>query len=158
VPAVRSVLLAVVLLAVAAPAAQARVVVDRSIAGVELDMSAKDVRAVLGEPDRVVYPRDEIQGTVKRMDYGLTRVFLGRGSDRVQRVTTTSKKQRTARGVGVGSTRQTLLRAIRAVRCETFGGFELCHTGELAAGERVTDFTIGSKDRVTRITLAYVID
>jgi hypothetical protein len=151
-------LLATAVLAASAPAAHARLAVDRSLAGVELDMTSKEVRAVLGKPDRVVYPRDEIQGTVKRMDYGLTRVFLSRGVDTVHRVTTTSRRQRTGRGVGVGSTRQTLLRGVKGVRCETFGGFETCHTGVLAAGERVTDFGLDARGRVSRITLGYVID
>jgi hypothetical protein len=42
--------------------------------------------------------------------------------------------------------------------CETFGSFTSCHVGELLAGRKVTDFTLSSTGRVSRITLGYVID
>jgi hypothetical protein len=154
----RAALLAVTLAAVMAPVAHADVVVGRSVAGVRLDMTSNKVRAVLGAPVRTVIAKDEIQGSVKRMDYGLTRVYLGRQTNRVYAIHTTSRRQRTSRGVGVGSTKAAVLRLVRGVRCETFGTFTSCHVGELLAGRKVTDFALSRAGRVTRVTLGYVID
>jgi hypothetical protein len=122
-------------------------------------MTSKQVRATLGAPVRTVYLKDEIQGSVKRMDYGLTRVFLSRGaSGRVYSVRTTSRRQRTSHGIGVGSTKAAVLRHVPRVGCETSGGFTSCHVGQLLAGRKVTDFAISSNGRVTQVMLGYVID
>jgi len=156
----RSLLIALAALAVLAPAADAKLVVQESLAGVKLGMKAAEVRDVLGEPKHVDYPKNDIQGTVKHMDYGLTDVYLYRGEKgTVYTVTTTSRRQRTDKGIGVGSTESALRKAIPRAKCMSFGDFRDCTVGKQTAGQKVTAFVISpSTMKVKRITLGYVID
>jgi hypothetical protein len=155
----RAVLISVVLLlAVAAPAA-ALIVVQRSIAGVKLGMTATQVREVLGKPDAVSYPSNPIQGTVKRYHYGLTEVFISRGKDgRVYLFTTRSTRQRTSDGVGVGSSEAAVHAHVENVHCEGSGATRTCEVGRLLPGHRVTSFFISKAGRVKRVSLGFVID
>jgi len=155
----RAVVLSVVLLAVAAAPAGALIVVQRSIAGVKLGMTAKQVREVLGNPDAVSYPSNPIQGTVKRYRYGLTEVFISRGADgRVYLVTTRSTRQRTSDGVGVGSSETAVHAHIKNVHCQGSGATRICEVGRLLPGHRVTSFFISKAGRVKRVSLGLVID
>jgi hypothetical protein len=130
------------------------IVPQQSIDGVHLLMSAAGVRHVLGAPRSMRSIKDEIQGTVRLMDYGKTKVYLSATEDgTVFNVTTTDRRQRTAQGAGVGSTRASVQRKVPGVRCDT----RTCTVGRLLAGRRVTSFAL-SKDHVRRITLGFVID
>lgn len=141
--------------------AQADLVVQKSLAGVKLGMTRAQVEKVLGEPSAVSRPTNEIFGRYTELRYGLTRVSLFDGEDgTVFSVTTTSKKQRTSRGVGVGSTEKVLRQKVKGVRCETYAGrFRICTVGTASPGRTVTDFRIGLKSKkVARITLGTIID
>ena len=130
------------------------IVLQQSIAGVHLQMSAAGVRHVLGAPKSTKSVKDEIQGTIRVMDYGKTKVYLSATEDgTVFRVTTTDRRQRTAKGAGVGSTRSSILRKVAGAQCDA----RTCTVGRLLAGKRVTSFAL-SKDHVRSITLGFVID
>ena len=143
-------------LVLAAPAS-ASLVPQRSLAGIELGMTAKEVRAARGEPDEVTHPRHPIAGPSTEYRYGLTRVTILRYSGVVD-VTTTSRRE-TYRGTGVGSTERALRRAVRGERCATEFGLRTCHLGRFEAGRKVTVWHISRRTgKVRRITLGRVID
>jgi hypothetical protein len=130
------------------------IVPQQSIDGVHLLMSAAGVRHVLGAPKSTRSVKDEIQGSIRLMDYGKTKVYLSATEDgTVFSVTTTDRRQRTAKGAGVGSTRGSVLRKVPKVHCDT----ATCTVGQLLSGRRVTSFAL-SKGKVRAITLGFVID
>jgi hypothetical protein len=142
----------------AAPAA-AQIVPQKSIAGVKLKMSRAQVEEVLGEPDEVTRPDSEIFGRYTDLRFGLTHVAIFEKSDQgVFAVTTTSKRQRTSRGVGIGSTQRSLQAAHPTIRCENQFGFHHCHFGRLVSGRTVTDFVFSKRGRVKRVSFGIVID
>lgn len=149
-------LAALLTLALAAPAAAA-LVPQRSLAGVKLGMTEAEVKAVKGEPDEVDHPQHPIAGEVIEYRYGLTYVTIFPQSG-VMTVTTTSKRERTSTGVGVGSTVRQVKRGIPRIRCVREFGIHHCYRGEFRAGRVVTNLTIGRRGTVRRITLGRVID
>jgi hypothetical protein len=143
--------------AIALPAAaQAMIQVDRGIAGARLDNTRGEVRAALGAPVRTRRGTNDF-GPWLRYEYrgGITVLFQGRR--RVSLVTTTGRGDRTARGVGVGSTEAAVRARVRGVRCETISGGRSCHTGRFTAGEIITDFVIRG-GTVRRASVGRVID
>ena len=150
-------LTAAALAALAAPtAASALVQVDKGIAGARLDNTRGEVRAALGKPVRTRSGTNDF-GPWLRYEYrgGIHVLFQGRV--RVSAVATTGRGDRTARGVGVGSSEATVRRRVRGVRCESFSGGRSCHTGRFTAGEIITDFMIRN-GRVWRVSVGRVID
>lgn len=130
------------------------IVPSTELAGVHLLMSVAGVEHVLGRPKSIRSIPDEIQGSVRRMDYGKTKVYLSATADgTVFSITTTDRRQKTATGVGVGSRRASVTRQVSGARCTA----RACVVGRELAGKRVTRFSL-SKDRVTRVTLGFVID
>jgi hypothetical protein len=124
------------------------------LAGVHLLMSEPGVRHVLGAPRSSKVIPDEIQGSIRRMDYGKTKVYLSATADgTVFTVTTTDRRQKTAAGIGVGSSRAAVARKVRGARCTA----RVCVVGEQRAGKRVTAFALRD-GRVARVTLGFVID
>lgn len=79
------------------------------------------------------------------------------GGFRATSVATRSPAQRTAAGVGVGSTEARVTADVPGVRCVTDGGLRHCYVGVWRPGRKITDFTI-RKGRVTRVTVGFVID
>jgi hypothetical protein len=73
-------------------------------------------------------------------------------------MSTTSKKERTSKGVGVGSTEASVKKNVPKVKCVTEFGTRHCHVGEFLAGKVVTDFFISKKHRVKRVVIGRVID
>ncbi len=121
---------AVTVALVLAPVAAAKIVVRESIAGVKLGMTAAQVRAALGKPHHITYRPDQIEGSVKIFDYGATDVVLTRGpTAQVLRVKTTTRRERTSKGIGVGSTRAAIKRAYPAANCVD----RICALGDAAA-------------------------
>jgi hypothetical protein len=150
-------LLAGCLAALAAPAAApAMIQVDRGIAGVRLGNTRAEVRAALGRPASIRSGRNEFGRFLQyRYRGGITVLFQGRR--RVSLVSTSGRGDRTARGVGVGSSQASVRRRVPGVRCETIAGSRSCHTGRFAAGERITDFLI-RRGTVRRVSVGIVID
>jgi hypothetical protein len=152
----RLALLAAAVLAVSLVApvtASALIQVDRGIAGARLGNTKAQVRAALGQPRRVV-TGNNIFGpfTVFRYAGGVRVTF--QSGNRVTAAATTGLGDRTARGVGVGSTRRAVRRRVPGVRCEAVG---ICQTGTSEPGDRITAFFI-SRGRVFRVSVGIVID
>jgi len=137
-------------------AASALVQVDRGIAGARLGSTRAEVRAALGSPRTARSGANDF-GSFSRWTYrgGITVLFQGRAE--VSSVSTTGRGDRTARGVGVGSSERAVRRRVRGVRCETIAGFRSCHTGRFTAGEIITDFLLRG-GKVRRISVGRVLD
>jgi hypothetical protein len=156
----RAAALAVGLSLVAAAPAQARIVPQQGIGGIRLAMTAREVRSHLGAPDLARFVDDPIQGRVRVYRYGrnVARFSPGDLHDaRVNTVTTTSRAERTSRGVGVGSSRRQVAHRVPRVRCAVVSGADLCLIGMLRPGRTVTTFFI-TDGRVSRVTVGVVID
>lgn len=157
----RLLLVPVLVLLLATPA-QARIDVGKGIGAVRIGASEKAVRKALGTPDARFVRKDEIQGTVLRLRFGLLRATLGPGSAasaRVQFVSTTASKERTSRGIGVGSTVSAVRQKVSGVRCRNIPQRrKLCSVGNERPGTIVTDFRISSSGKVTEVSVGRVID
>jgi hypothetical protein len=138
------------------PDAVAMIQVDRGIAGARLGSTRAEVRAALGKPSKTASGTNEFGPWVRYTFAGGVRVFF-QGREAVTSVQTTGLGDRTARGVGVGSSESTVTARVPGVKCETFESIRSCHTGELAPGSRVTDFLIVN-GKVDRVTVGIVID
>jgi hypothetical protein len=154
-------LAAVSVLAVAAtlfaPASAGAIIqFERGIAGARIGNTKAEVKTALGQPNRVR------NGT---NDFGPFTVFVYAGGIRVtfqsgNTVTAVSTKglgDRTARGVGVRSTRAAVEQRVPGVDCNTFMGTTICQRGEGLPGQRVTAFFLRG-GRVVRVTVGIVID
>lgn len=135
--------------------AGATIVPQQGIAGVRLQMTKAQVRGKLGTPTKVQRGRNDF-GAYTTFVYGRVSVTF-QGNRKVTVLVTRSALERTASGVGVGSTEARLKARIRGVRCKTESGFRHCFLGAFLPGRRVTDFAIGN-GRVTRVTVGIVID
>jgi hypothetical protein len=140
-----------------APAsAEAIIQLDRGIAGARLGNTKAEVKTALGQPKRVR------NGT---NDFGPFTVFVYAGKinvtfqsgNTVTAVTTRGLGDRTARGIGVRSTRAAVEQRVPGVDCNTFMGTTICQRGEGMPGERVTAFFVRN-GRVVRVTVGIVID
>jgi hypothetical protein len=156
----------VALAAVCAPAlaevvtARPPIVVQSSIRGIALGMTPTEVRDELGGPKASVVTPNPIIGKVRIWRYsGLRIMFDGVGRGRsVLAVTSTSKGDRTAAGIGVASRELDVQRLVRGVRCATRYGYRSCTVGGEKAGQITTDFSISGTGKVTRVTLSRVVD
>jgi hypothetical protein len=140
-----------------APAsAEAIIQLDRGIAGARLGNTKAEVKTALGQPKRVR------NGT---NDFGPFTVFVYAGrinvtfqsGNTVTAVTTRGLGDRTARGIGVRSTRTAVEQRVPGVDCNTFMGTTICQRGEGLPGERITAFFVRN-GRVVRVTVGIVID
>jgi hypothetical protein len=152
--------LTALVLATAPAPARAAVVPQEGIKGLKLDMTVAEVRATLGSPDRFRTVRSEIAGPLREWRYGLTRVtFDSTAPDaKVLSLETRSRTERTAEGVGVGSTKATVKRKVASVRCLVEFSYDHCFVGAWRAGEIVTDFAIDRRGRVSRVTVGRIVD
>jgi hypothetical protein len=155
---VRTTLVALVVAIVVGTAAtaSATIVPQRGMAGVQLGASQANVRATLGKPLRIVRGRNEFGPyTEFRYPFALRILFQGNGG--VSSIETRGRKERTAAGVGVGSTESEVRQRVANVRCSTLFGLRHCYVGSFRPGRRVTDFMLRN-GRVTRIVVGFVLD
>jgi hypothetical protein len=138
-----------------APAAHAVIQVDRGISGARIGNTRAQVRAALGAPTRTSSGVNDFGRFVRYSYEGGLRVFF-QGRTKVTSVETTGPGDRTATGVGVGST-EAQTDALPGVKCETVASIRSCHTGQFLAGRRVTDFLIKG-GKVTRVSVGIVLD
>lgn len=143
--------------ALALPAqAGAMIQIDRGIAGARIGNSQNEVRAALGDPALVKTGTNEFGPWRQFYFEGGLRVFF-QGDEDVTSVTTTGRGDRTAKGIGIGSTEKALKQKHPSFKCESSDGFRFCHTGNGEPGERITDFQI-KKGRIVRAVVGIVID
>jgi hypothetical protein len=145
-----------------AGAASALIVPQRSIAGIELNMTRPEVKDKKGQPDRIVHGTNDFgpytQFIYKNAAGKLIASFQGNAG--ATAVRTNRETQKTAEGVHVGSPESALHDAYPRLRCRTeTSDFRHCWTGRMRPGHRVTDYWIGiDSGNVTKITVAFVID
>ncbi|HEY7076593.1 MAG TPA: hypothetical protein VH418_14540 [Solirubrobacteraceae bacterium] len=143
------------LLLAAAPAAQARIRVNKSIAGVQLGMSSQRVFAILGRPARRQKGEEGITTLIYR--YHRIHVLLVEEQNNffdVFSVQTTSPKEKTRAGIGVGSTEKALRRRLHGERCRNFPNGRACIQGGNSGGTATeTDYEIGRNHRVTAVRI-----
>jgi hypothetical protein len=136
--------------------AEALIQIDRGIAGARIGNTRAEARAALGKPAGVATGTNIFGRWVRYRFAGGIRVMF-QGRTRVTSVTLTGRGDRTARGVGVGSSEAAVKARVKGITCETFGTFRSCHTGSFLAGRRVTDFQIRN-GRVASVVVGIVID
>jgi hypothetical protein len=151
----RASLLAVAVALVFASPASAIIQIDRGIAGARLGNTQAQVRAALGKPSRVVRAVNDFGPYTQFRYAGAIDVFF-QGNRHVSLVRTTGRGDRTAKGVGVGSSERALTRR-HNVTCRTFSGTRICSTGAGNPGDRVTSFFV-RRGRIARIDVSRVID
>jgi hypothetical protein len=144
-------LVAAAFAATAAPAG-ATIVLGRSIADVKLNMSRWEVRGVLGEPGSITRGRNEF-GPYRVFHYFRLEVTF-QGNQNATAIKTWRKRERTASGIGVGSTKAELRDRVGGLHCDG----RVCWQGRLRAGARVTVFRLSTTDRISSVSVAFVID
>jgi hypothetical protein len=143
-------------------AASALIVPQRSIAGIELQMTRPEVKDKKGDPDRIVHGTNDFgaytQFIYKNSAGRLIATFQGNAG--ATAVRTNRETQKTAEGVHVGSPESALHDAYPRLHCRTESSdFRHCWTGRMRPGHRVTDYWIGiASGNVKLITVAFVID
>jgi len=142
--------------------ASALIVPQRSIAGIELNMTRPEVKDKKGQPDRIVHGTNDF-GPYTQFIY---RNAVGKlmatfqGNEGATGIFTNRSTQKTAEGVHVGSPESALHDAYPHLHCRTESSdFRHCWTGRFRAGHKVTDYRIRmSTGNVKGITVAFVID
>ena len=71
------------------------------------------------------------------------RVWVGFRLGHAVEITTTRATEKTASGIGVGSTESAIRRVYPSVVCAPSGGFRRCRLGTGKPGTRATDFMLG---------------
>lgn len=122
---------------VAAPAAAARIVVNRGVDPARLGMTERQVRARLGKPDIA-----ERAGTTTALVYRRRMLVVTLFRGHVSIVSTRSRRDRTATGVGPGSGLRALRRGVRGEHCGSKAGVYVCKIGSSRRGRRSTLFLV----------------
>lgn len=144
----------------AAQAARKPIVVQGSIRGVALGMTPAEVRSQLGPPASTRVDLSPIIGKIRVWRYHGLRISFDsvRAGRTVLSVSSTSRRDQTPAGVGVGSSEADVERSVRGARCMTRYGYRSCIVGSLRPGQVVTDFSISRTGKVSRVTLSRVVD
>jgi hypothetical protein len=136
-------------IALACPcAAPARIAVNRSVGGIGLGMTAREVRARLGAPDLAT-----VDGGSREYVYRDRALVVTLTRSRVAIVATRSRRERTPDGIGPGATTSALRRALPAARCGRKAGVRFCRIGSIRPGQRSTTFQLEGELVVT-VTVA----
>jgi len=118
-------------------------------------MTKAQVRARLGAPPRRRAGKNEF-GRYTAFIYPRVTLTFQSGR-RVTSLRTNSRLERTAQGVGVGSTVAQVRARVSGIRCRTEPGLRHCFLGRFLPGRVVTDFRIRS-GRVSSVVVGFVLD
>jgi hypothetical protein len=148
-------LVAVLALALVLAASAGSVIVpQRSIGRVKIGMTRAQVKALLGTP-HVTRGKNDF-GPWVSFGYTAYEVHF-QGVTNVTQIDTTSRKERTASGVGVGSTKAQVKAGVAGVKCEGPASAGHCYLGKFVPGAHVTDFFL-KNGKVTNVIVGIVID
>jgi len=127
-----------IVLALGAPArAQAKIVLNRGVEPARIGMTTQQLRAKLGAPDVA-----ERSGSTTSLVYRSRKLVVTVLRGRVQIVSTRSRRERTASGVGPGSTLRAVRTRVPDARCGAKAGVFVCKLGSSRKGRRSTVFLI----------------
>jgi hypothetical protein len=130
------------------------IVPQRGMVRVTLGMHPAKVRSILGVPPKIRRASNTF-GAYSIYKYrGVAVTFQG---GKVVAIETSSKRVKTASGVGVGSTEGAVRSGVPGTRCRTDGGVRHCFVGAFLPGKRVTDFFF-KKGVVRRVVIGFVLD
>ena len=147
---------AVASMLVVVPSASASIVINQSIAGVAIGMTQAQVVATLGPAKATTTSTDKTTGQpVISLEYNTAIVDLM--ADKVVFVTTVSRSEKTANGVGVGVKEKTLRKKVKGLKCAGKKR-RLCVKGSGKPGTTGTIFTISKSKKVTSVSVAVVLD
>jgi hypothetical protein len=143
-----------------APIAEANIVIGQSIAGVKLGDSEAQVTAVLGAPASKENAGSAYPGVVNIYYPTSVGLHFSMTNGRVSDVLSFSKKQKTSKGITIGSSRAQLKRAYPQAKCaEGPSGPHSLYCAVLArfhGRKSFTSFLFGTaKGDVTEIELGY---
>ena len=99
----------------------------QGIAGARLGNTIAQVQAALGRPARAANGSNDF-GRFRQETYAGGITVFYQGGRTVTSVATTGLGDRTAKGVGVGSSEAAVRANVPGVRCETIAGSRSCHT------------------------------
>ncbi len=154
-PTVRSHVAATAAFVLLATPAGAQILVQNGIAGVRLGATEGKVRRALGRPQTITLTSQPVR--LKHLIYASgTTVSIFRATGRVVNVDTIDRRQQTASGVGIGSTKVAIRAGIRQVVCPVDEPF-VCRVGVLEAGRTSTDFLF-RHGKVWRVNIGVLLD
>ena len=141
-------------LALALPAGST-IVPQISIGGVKLGMTQAKVRSILGKPTTTKRGSNDFGSYVTFYYTGYQVNF--QGVTNVTQIDTTTAKERTASGLGVGSTKAQVQAKLHGAKCEGPRAGGHCYLGKFLPGAHVTDFSFRN-GKVWNVTVGIVID
>ena len=157
---------AAVSLGAAAPA-NAVIVPQDNIAGVKVDMTQEKVLEVLGDPLKTITRRggpggEDIITTYTYKRKGLKVNFQPNKANTHNTVTSITvyrtRKQKTAEGIGLGSTRRAVKTKLAGSKCKRLDPtYAVCWIGKSKIGEIVTSFRLNKRNKVSEIYLARIL-
>lgn len=151
---IRIVLATAALFALAAAPASATIVVNRSIAGVKLGMSQQQVLDLIGSPNTTV-TNAALDTIYTYKSRGLRITFHPHGSTNdVTSIDLRKSGERTASGVGVGSSYHAVRTRVRGAHCVRAPNPRQRWCTVLS-GRRHTTFVISSRKRVHEIVFGF---
>src|SRR2546423_7023828 len=128
-----------------AASAGAVLVPQKGMAGVRLGMTQPKVGGKLGKPASVTHGSNDFGNYTELRYPGLRVTFQGNGT--VTAIWTNARRQRTARGIGVGSTVAAVRAKVPRVHCRRGH----CFVGKFLPRRRWTDFFL-RKGKLSSIT------
>ena len=132
-----------------------RVVIQQGIAGLRLGMTQAQVKAKVGLPRKVERWKSEIgPSTIYRYRTYSVTFFAGQ---RVTQLSTVSRKERTAQGIGVGSPIDAVAQ-VAGVRCTSGVRLQALLRRALGSGRQGHGLRAEQESQIVRISIGYVID